>query len=232
MERYIPKPYDTPEMLGVKWQMDVKFVPRECFVGEIVYGDEHKYYQYTMIDEATRERFIFPYREHNVQSTVDFVKRAIAYFGYMPLIIQTDNGSEFTNVKKPNQKEPRVHSLDILLNKLHIKHQLIRAYTPRLNGKVERSHRTDQANFYDYLRYKDYNELKRKMLNWLLRYNNMPHSSLTNRAGRRVYWSPLEKRQDLLALLAEELQSKREQCEHKIRFIKNQMTARQVYAVA
>ncbi len=45
---YVPKPYDTPSMLGVKMQMDVKYVPKNCYVG--IYPD--KFYQYTMIDEA------------------------------------------------------------------------------------------------------------------------------------------------------------------------------------
>ena len=43
-----------------------------------------KFYQYTVIDEASRERFIYPYREQSSYSTIDFVKRAIAYFGYKP----------------------------------------------------------------------------------------------------------------------------------------------------
>ena len=72
--------YDTPTKLGVKWQMDVKYVPSACYVGT----DGEKFYQYTMIDEASRERFIFPYKEQSSYSTVDFVKRAIAYFGYAP----------------------------------------------------------------------------------------------------------------------------------------------------
>ncbi len=224
IQKYIPKPYDTPDMLGVKWQMDVKFVPKECFKGEILYGHESKYYQYTMIDEATRERFIYPYDEHTITATLDFVKRAIAYFGYLPSILQTDNGSEFTNIKKPNQKEPKVHALDVLCAKLHIKHQLIRAYTPRLNGKVERSHRTDQEFFYDYLKFKTLPELKKKMMQWNIRYNNKPHSSLRNREGKKVWWSPLQKRQDLLDFL----QEKRE--EFCIRFIKKPKTIRQVYA--
>ena len=57
---YIPQPYDTPQMLGVKWQMDVKYVPFEC--GRGIYRTE-RCYQYTMIDEATRERFLYPYKE-------------------------------------------------------------------------------------------------------------------------------------------------------------------------
>lgn len=38
---YVPKPYDTPTELGAKWQLDVKFVPKECYVGEI----PDKFYQ-------------------------------------------------------------------------------------------------------------------------------------------------------------------------------------------
>ncbi|MCX4313866.1 MAG: hypothetical protein OSJ83_08460, partial [Clostridia bacterium] len=47
-EQYQPQPYDTPEMLGQKWQMDVKFVPLEC--GRGIFRTE-RCYQYTMIDE-------------------------------------------------------------------------------------------------------------------------------------------------------------------------------------
>jgi transposase InsO family protein len=225
IEKYVPKPYDTPEMLGYKWQMDVKYVPKSCYKGQMIHYDDNQYFQYTMIDEATRERFLFPFKEHNVTSTVDFVKRAIAYFGYVPETIQTDNGGEFTNVKKPGQKEPVKHILDIFLGKIKIRHQLIRAYTPRLNGKVERSHRSDQESFYNYLTFKTYDELKKKMMKWNIRYNNRPHSSLRNRAGKKVWWTPLEKRQDLLNLLHE----KKEEFE-PIRFLKVPKTIKQLYA--
>ena len=40
--------YDTPETIGVKWQMDVKYVPKICYSGT----DGERFYQYTMIDEA------------------------------------------------------------------------------------------------------------------------------------------------------------------------------------
>lgn len=54
-----PMRYDTPTRLGLKWQMDVKHVPRACYVGKI----HEKFYQYTMIDEASGERFLYPYIE-------------------------------------------------------------------------------------------------------------------------------------------------------------------------
>lgn len=231
IKKYVPKPYDTPEMLGVKMQMDVKYVPTECFKGVKNYEDDDKYFQYTMIDEATRERFIYPYKEHNVSSTIDFVKRAIAFYGYIPSIIQTDNGLEFTNHKEKHYKDGKTittkkeHALDILCEKLKIKHQLIRAYTPRQNGKVERSHRSDQESFYNHLEFRTYDELKEKMMEWNIRYNNRPHSSLRNRDGKRVWWSPLKKREDLLDILREHRE------EYVIRFIKNQRTIKQAYAV-
>ena len=134
------------------------------------------FHQYTMIDETTRERFLYPYTEVSARATADFVKRAIVYFGYLPHIIQTDNGGEFTNSKGCK----KVHILDELLGKLRIKHQLIRPYTPRHNGKVERSHRTDGENFYRTLTFETYDELKEKMQEWNIRYNNRPHSSLRN----------------------------------------------------
>jgi len=224
LEKYVPQPYETPEMFGTKFQMDVKYVPVQCYKGPMIQYDDNKYYQYTMIDEATRERFLYPYKEHNIQSTIDFVKRAITYFGYVPEIIQTDNGGEFTNVKKPGQKEPVKHALDILCERLKVRHQLIRAYTPRQNGKVERSHRSDQESFYNYLKFKTYEELKKKMMKWSVRYNNRPHSSLRNREGKKVWWSPLQKRQDLQNLLDEKKE------EYNIRFIKNAKTIKQLYA--
>ena len=222
-EIYVPQPYDTPIMFGTKIQIDVKFVPRVCKKGKFAREQD---YQYTAIDEATRERFIFPYAEHSGFSTVDFIKRAITYFGYIPQIIQTDNGTEFTNPH--NVESPKIHIVDMLCNKLGIKHQLIRPRTPRLNGKVERSHRSDQESFYNYLTYETMDELKKKMLSWNIRYNNRPHSALRNKFGKKVWLSPIEKRTELEELLQEKPQEF-----DRIRYIKPEkhLTIRKTYAL-
>lgn len=65
-----------------------KVVPKQYYSGEL----PDKFYQYTVIDEASRERFIYPYKEQSSYSTIDFIKRIITYFGHQPKIIQTDNG--------------------------------------------------------------------------------------------------------------------------------------------
>lgn len=145
-----------------------------------------KFYQYTVIDEASRERFIYPYMEQSSYSTIAFLKRAFTYFGYKPDILQTDNGTEFTYITKTN----RTHPLDIFCNELDIQHKLIRPRTPRHNGKVERSHRNDQERFYNFLRFYSYPDLILQMKRYLNRSNRIPMQVLG-------WKSPLQKRLEL-----------------------------------
>ena len=60
-------------------------------------------------------------------------------FPFRVLVIQTDNGAEF-------QSNFHWH-----LEERDIRHVYIRPRTPRLNGKVERSHRVDEQEFYQLL---------------------------------------------------------------------------------
>lgn len=174
--------YNTPTELGVKWQLDVKYVPTACYSG----NDDERFYQYTVIEEASRERFIYPYKEQSGYSTVDFIKRAITYFGYAPETIQTDNGSEFCNTIKTD----RIHYFDRFCLNFNIHHKTIRPRTPWHNGKVERSHRNDQERFYNYLKFYSYDDLLIQMKRYLKRSNNIPMAVLG-------WKSPLQKRDEL-----------------------------------
>lgn len=145
-------------------------------------------------------------------------QRHLRYFGYLPAIIQTDNGTEFTPPK--NAKETTVNAVDRFLTKYGIRHKLIKPYTPRHNGKVERSHRTDQECFYNHLQYSTFEELKEKMADWLNRYNNRPHSSLRNREGKRVWLTPLQKRAELMEDYKKNGFKDENDKEIKIRFLK------------
>lgn len=194
--KYKPQHYDTPIHIGEKWQLDVKFVPRECYTGE--YASERRYYQYTVIDEATRERFLYPYQEQTAQNTVDFIKRAIIYFGYKPNIIQTDNGSEFTYTRQT--RNDKIHYFDKFCNFHKIQHKTIRPRTPRHNGKVERSHRSDNERFYQYLKFYSFDDLLLQMKAYLKRSNNIPTSVLSTRDNTKKWLTPKEKRKELLFL--------------------------------
>ncbi|MDR3021366.1 MAG: DDE-type integrase/transposase/recombinase, partial [Clostridiales bacterium] len=152
IEYYKPKKYHTPEMFGQKMQLDVKYVPKECYIGSMV-GKKKRtkayHYQFTMIDETTRECFVYPYDNKRKETTVDFIKRAIVHFGYVPQYIQTDNGKEFVN-----------RLFNDTAADLKFIHKRIKVRTPRHNGKVERKHRTDQEKFYNHLTYSTLDELR------------------------------------------------------------------------
>lgn len=171
-QNYKPKKYETPTRIGEKMQLDVKYVPYECRTSNVPF--DMNFYQYTIIDECTRERFIYAYNEHCADSTIDFIKRAIIYYGYIPKCIQTDNGQEFTFLKETKKK----HKLDILCEELGIEHKLIKPRTPRHNGKVERSHRNDNERFYKYLKFYSFEDLQNQMKAYLKRSNNIPSSVL------------------------------------------------------
>jgi len=58
-----------------------------------------------------------------------------------------------------------------------MRHVYIKPGSPQLNGRVERSHRTDQEEFYQLLTYTD-DDLNKKLKNWEEFYNfNRPHGA-------------------------------------------------------
>lgn len=187
--KYQPKKYDTPKDIGIKWQIDVKYVPKVCKSVDI--PKDKNFYQYTCIDEATRERFLFWYEEHTPMNTVDFIKRCIVYYGYKPIEIQTDNGTEFT---WNQSKIKKVHPMDQFCLKEDIFHHTIRPRTPRHNGKVERSHRNDNEIFYSFLSFYSLEDLRKQGKQYLKRSNNIPMAVLE-------YKTPIEKRNDLILVL-------------------------------
>ena len=176
---YRPKKYHTPEKPGEKMQLDVKYVPKECYSG----NDRKKFYQYTIIDECTRERFLYAFEEKSSHTTILFLKRAFLYFGYLPDIIQTDNGVEFTHVRNTDM----IHPMKRFCDTLGIEHKTIRPYTPRHNGKVERSHRNDNTRFYSQMNFYGLDDLNLQMKAYLKRSNDIPSSSIK-------WLSPIEKR--------------------------------------
>lgn len=183
---YKPRAYRTPTHLGEKWQIDVKCVPTWCLSPWMQYCGK-RLYQYTCLDEASRERFLYFYDEQTPRATVDFVSRAGLHYGYFPQEIQTDNGMEFAY---PHEKFYRAHPLDALCNQLGIYHHTIRPRTPRHNGKVERSHRSDNERFYAYNIFYSLHDLRKKGAKYLTRSNQIPMQVLG-------YKTPLEKRQAL-----------------------------------
>ena len=64
-----------------------------------------------------------------------------------------------------------------------MKHVYIKLRSPQLNGKVERSHRTDSTEFYQLLTYSDDVDLNEKLSNWEQFYNYYrPHGAFNGKA--------------------------------------------------
>ena len=145
-KKYTPKPYEQMQYPGQRVQIDVKVVPRACIA-----DPQLKLYQYTAIDEYSRYRILGAYTEQSTYSSADFLRRVINAFrrkGVTVECVQTDNGFEFTN-RFSNSKRDTLTLFESTAAELGVRHKLIRPYTPRHNGKVERSHREDQKRFYD-----------------------------------------------------------------------------------
>jgi transposase InsO family protein len=143
-------------------QVDVKFLQFTSAEGRRI-----KRYQFTAIDDATRVRALKIYEKHTQASAIDFIDHVIERFPFRIHTIRTDNGHEF-------QAKFHWHVED-----LGMRHVYIRPRSPNLNGKVERSHLTDQLEFYQLLDYVDDVDLREKLAVWEEFYNvHRPHSGL------------------------------------------------------
>lgn len=143
---YSPKPYEQMTYPGQRIQVDVKVVPRRCIT-----DPELRLFQYTAIDEFSRLRFLWAYPEQSTYSSADFLRKLVKWYarrGIHVQCVQTDNGFEFTN-RFSNSKRHLPTLFEQTAAELGIRHKLIKPYTPRHNGKVERSHREDQKRFYN-----------------------------------------------------------------------------------
>jgi hypothetical protein len=178
-KRRLSEPYERMSCCGQRVQVDVKYVPAECLAGSL---GETKLYQYSAIDEYCSMEFKMIFDEHSAYSSVEFLKGMLRYYPFPIQCIQTDNGTEFTN--KFVSDKPG--AFDLALEKLDIRHKLIRVATPRHNGRVERSHRTDQRFFYEGRRFFSLVDARAQLAVYLRWCNNRPRLRHGWRSARDV----------------------------------------------
>jgi hypothetical protein len=164
-------------------EIDVKFVPDPI--------DGRRYYQFTAIDCATRWRYLQAYENIDNVSSMAFLKELMTVADFKVMSVKTDNGSIFTNRylgydRSTDPTHPRLHAFDVLCNQFGIPHYLIDPGKPAQNGRVERSHRTDQEKFYDENRFKSFKDLKQKMRIWNTKYNNTKHCGLGGKTPNQM----------------------------------------------
>jgi transposase InsO family protein len=149
---------------GHRLQVDVKFLER-------IPGKRKRLYQFTAIDDCTRVRILKIYDACTQTTAIQFIDEVLRRLPFRVLVVQTDNGAEF-------QSKFHWH-----LEELKIRHVYIRPRTPRLNGKVERSHRVDNQEFYQLLDKDgvsdDIRLFNKKLRQWEDYYNfHRPHGAL------------------------------------------------------
>ena len=135
---------------GYRIQIDTKATPNGA--------DKRtsKRHQFTAIDIASKIRYLRIMDGLSNSNSLAFVKEAVAFFteiGIQVECVQTDNHTTFTNLysggaKKADHEIRRVHAVTEWLLLRGIEHKLSRPGTPQHNGFVERSHRTDEEEFY------------------------------------------------------------------------------------
>lgn len=140
-------------------------VPGELVQIDTKYLNGRQRFQYTAIDVVSKYRYLRVYSKQTQENTINFLKRLIIKFGERGikiLLIQTDNGHEFQKVVVE------------FLTRMGIKHQYIWIHTPDQNGVVERSHRTDDEEFYQLTdtRFMTLNELNEAVESWTEHYNS------------------------------------------------------------
>jgi transposase InsO family protein len=161
--------YEKPQP-GHRLQLDVKFLER-------IPGTRRRLYQFTAIDDCTRIRILKIYDACTQRTARLFIDEVVRRLPFRVHVVQTDIGAEF-------QSAFHWH-----LESLDIRHVYIRPRTPRLNGKVERSHRVDDQEFYQLLDKDgisdDIHLFNEKLREWENYYNyDRPHGAL---AGQTPY---------------------------------------------
>lgn len=172
--KYIKVPLSPGELV----EIDVKYVPKLL--------DNRQYYQFTAIDCSSRWRYLKIYEDYSNLSAINFLKELVTVAPFRIRAVKTDNGSYFTNRYTGYQKSsdplnPELHEFDLLCQRLNIIHYLIDPGKPAQNGKVERSHRSDQETFYEQTAYDTIEELVYKLKLWNMYYNDLQHCALNNK---------------------------------------------------
>jgi len=179
------KPYEQMQYPGQRVQIDVKFVPAACLAGN---AKEEKFYQYTFIDEYSRFRYLEAFKEHSTYSSTQFLLHVIEKFPYAIECVQTDNGFEFTN-RLSNSRVKSLTLFEKTLAQMGIRHKLIKPFTPRHNGKVERSHRKDNEEFYARHTFFSFDDFKKQLAVRQRQYNNFPMRPLNWYSPKHVLFA-------------------------------------------
>lgn len=129
-----------------------------------------KFYQFTAIDVLSKIRVLSVSSTPSSKQAEKFLCHCLREFPFQIKAIQTDNGSEFLKY------------FDRALRELGIVHYFTEVRSPKQNSYVERSHSTDERDFYQQGNMRSsIKDIIPLLKDWQYKYNYLrPHQSLGN----------------------------------------------------
>ena len=149
----------------------MKAVPCRCIT-----DPELRLFQYTAMDGFSGLCLPAACPEQSTYSSAHFLERPVNWYarrGIRVECVQTDNGFGVANCFSGSKRDIRT-LFEKTAAELGIQHKLIRPYTPRHNGKVERSHREDQKRFYSIHSFFSRLDFEKQLAVRKRRSNNLP----------------------------------------------------------
>lgn len=179
---------------GYRLQVDTKAIP-------VCKGEDKRRsrrQQFTAVDIVSKIRYLSVKDGLSNSNSIAFIQEALTFYesiGITVECVQTDNHSTFTNLstggnKKRDHELRRIHMFTQYLLDRGIEHKLSRPGTPQHNGFVERSHRTDEEEFYLVTKAAelDLTALNEEMRLWQDEYNHIRrHTSCNNLSPMEHY---------------------------------------------
>lgn len=155
---------------GALLEKDMKLVLKMgIFTNQDKYrAKENFWYQHTLIDSFTRVRAVGLAEDSNSRTAVAVQEQAASRLPFAIAAINSDNGGE-------NEKD-----FSLYLEKEKVAQFFSRSGTPTDNPRVERSHLTDELEFYAQGNlYKNFNDQTKATAGWEHTYNFIrPHQAL------------------------------------------------------
>ena len=117
-------------------------------------------YQYTACDDCTRYRVLRLFPQLNTRTSLEFLAELRRVLPFPIKKIQTDHGTEFS------------FAFWLAVLQAGMRHRYIKPRRPQQNGKVERSHRIDNEEFWGrHDAFTSFSEAATALRAWEVRYN-------------------------------------------------------------